>query len=81
MSFHVSSATIPMMSLVPESPTVAGQLALALIPLAFAILLTICITAVTGSRRERILGVQNPANEKVLKQLRDEHMTMREGQR
>ncbi|KAK8062850.1 hypothetical protein PG997_014947 [Apiospora hydei] len=54
---------------------------LALIPLTFAILLTICITTVTGSRRERILGVQNPANEKVLKQLRDEHMMMREGKR
>ncbi|KAK8029673.1 hypothetical protein PG993_010964 [Apiospora rasikravindrae] len=130
MSFHVSSATIPMMSLVPESPTAAvlairetvasshatatttgkhpvssnetkvsifhkhdldlpplswfdsqASWPLALIPLAFAILLTIGITAVTGSRRERILGVSNPANEKVLKQLRDEHRMMREGKR
>ncbi|KAK7993812.1 MATE efflux family protein [Apiospora arundinis] len=39
---------------------------LALIPLVFTILLTICLIVVSGSRRERILGVRNPANERVL---------------
>ncbi|KAK8063754.1 hypothetical protein PG996_008406 [Apiospora saccharicola] len=46
---------------------------LALIPLAFAILFTIGLVAVTGSGRERILGMQNPAHEKAIQQIKAEH--------
>ncbi|KAK7911607.1 hypothetical protein PG985_014088 [Apiospora marii] len=47
---------------------------LALIPLAFAMLFTLGLVAVTGSRRERILGVQNPAHVNAIEQIKAEHL-------
>lgn len=46
---------------------------LALIPLACGVLFTIGLVAITGSRRERILSVQNPANKNVIEQIKAEH--------
>ena len=54
---------------------------LALIPLAFAMLFTIGLVAVTGSRRERILGVQNPAHVNALEQIRAEHVAKLEAEK
>ncbi|KAK7995074.1 hypothetical protein PG990_013847 [Apiospora arundinis] len=46
---------------------------LALIPLVITMLLTICLVAVSGSRRERIPGIRNPANERVLRQMQRDY--------